>query len=242
MDKRELLDRYEATGDEEAFALAKPRYEQALNADPGNATLRRDYGYLLECHGRYTLRRAVAEYERAVAADPDQDKARYQLIAARAAAYGGYDSVVEHRRRLAASPDDVREHRFLAAAYLADHDYRRASEVVDAGLRLAPRDRRLIELRGDARAGLGDSQGALADWRLAVELDDADISPLYSTAFLLERLDRTAEAVAVWRTIEAWSRSRGNIADTHWPLRKIHRLEGLLDADRSGAADPEEDA
>jgi hypothetical protein len=31
MDKRELLDRYEATGDEEAFALARPLYEQALD-------------------------------------------------------------------------------------------------------------------------------------------------------------------------------------------------------------------
>lgn len=235
MDKRELLDRYEATGDEEAFALAKPLYEQALDADPGNATLRRDYGYLLECHGRYTLRTAVAEYERAVAADPAQDKARYQLIAARAVAYGGYGSVVEHRRRLASSPDDVREHRFLAAAYLADHDYRRASDVVDTGLRLAPRDRRLIELRGDARAGLDDSEGALADWRLAVELDDADISPLYSTAFLLERLDRTIEAIAAWRAILAWSQARGHTLDTHWPLREIQRLEALL------GADPEED-
>jgi hypothetical protein len=107
--------------------------------------------------------------------------------------------------------------------------------VVDAGLRLAPRDRRLIELRGDARAGLGESEGALADWRLAVDLDGADISPLYSTAFLLERLT-ASEAIAAWRAILAWSQARGHTLDTHWPLREIQRLEALL------GADPEEDA
>src|SRR5690348_8743851 len=88
MDKDELLERYEALGEEADFLAAKPLYERDIRGrdrrgqpDP---LLRRQYGYLLECHGRYTIRRAVEQYERAMAIDPDADKARYQWISAKA--------------------------------------------------------------------------------------------------------------------------------------------------------------
>jgi hypothetical protein len=47
-------------------------------------------------------------------------------------------------------------------------------------------DRMLLEVRGEVRAATGDPEGALADWRRAVDLDQ-DIGPVYSSAFLLER-------------------------------------------------------
>ena len=227
MEMRELLDRYEATGDEDAFAAAKPLYERALYEDPDDAIVRRDYGYLLECHGRVWLRRAVQHYERALEVDPEQDKTHYQLISARAVAYGGYESIVAYRRRLTASPHDPREYRFLAAAYLADHDYTHAREVIDAGLGLTPADPRLIAFRGEVRAREQDPDGALDDWRRAVELDPDDIAPLYSSAFLLERHQRFPEAIAAWRSILGWSQRRGNLLDTDWPDREIQRLERL---------------
>jgi Flp pilus assembly protein TadD len=52
----------------------------------------------------------------------------------------------------------------------------------------------LIAVRGEAKAGLGDAESALADWHRALELEPEDISALYSSAFLLEREGRLGEA------------------------------------------------
>jgi hypothetical protein len=72
-DAGEFLERYEATGDEAAFVEAKRLYERSLAERP-EALLLRDYGYLLECHGRYALGRAVEQYRRAIELDPNADK------------------------------------------------------------------------------------------------------------------------------------------------------------------------
>lgn len=222
-DMRELLDIYEATGDEAAFTQAVALYERAV-ADAPDPEVIRDYGYLLECHGRYALRQAIAAYERAVALDPDADKPRYHLISARAAMDEADLSIALHRQRLAASPGDVREQRFLAAAYLAAHQQDQAIAIIDAGLALAPDDRWLIEYRGDVRAATGEPDAALADWRRAIELDPEDISPLYSCAFLLEREGRLDEAIQAWSEIRDWAHLRGYTGDAEWPTRELDRL------------------
>jgi tetratricopeptide (TPR) repeat protein len=66
-----------------------------------------------------------------------------------------------------------------------------------SGLELASDDRYLISCRGEVKAGRGDPDGALADWRRALELDTEDISPLYSSAFVLELEGRLEEAAKV---------------------------------------------
>jgi tetratricopeptide (TPR) repeat protein len=81
--------------------------------------VRLGYGYLLECHGRYWLRQAAEQYQRAIALDPDADKPRYQLIGAQAALGEAEAAIALYTRRLADSPTQVREHRLLARAYLA---------------------------------------------------------------------------------------------------------------------------
>ena len=98
-------------------------------------------------------------------------------------------AIALYSERLARSPTEVREHRFLANAYLTARDYQEAARVVDAGLALAPTTPCCWDLRGDARAATGDPDGALADWRRAVEVDAENLSPVYSSALLLERLD-----------------------------------------------------
>jgi tetratricopeptide (TPR) repeat protein len=79
--KTRLLELYEARGDPDTFAEAKRLYEQALAAaeasDPQTLVA---YGYLLECHGRYALRQAVAQYERAIELDPDADKRTFRNL------------------------------------------------------------------------------------------------------------------------------------------------------------------
>jgi tetratricopeptide (TPR) repeat protein len=155
VDKRELLERYEALSDERDFTAAKPLYEQALN-EREDARVLCDFGYLLECHGRSELRRAVALYERAIDLDSDYDKPHYQLISARAGLREPELAVDLYVRRLAASPSDVRVHRFLAQAYLAAHAFAKAREVAEGGLALAPRRRR-VDRR--ARRGEGRPRG-----------------------------------------------------------------------------------
>jgi tetratricopeptide (TPR) repeat protein len=80
---QEYLERYEALGDERDFLAAKPLYEQAL-AEAPDARLISDHGYLLYCHARNEMRRAVEQFERAIELDPRYDKPHHQLIAARA--------------------------------------------------------------------------------------------------------------------------------------------------------------
>jgi tetratricopeptide (TPR) repeat protein len=223
MDKQELLERYEALGEESDFLAAKPLYAQAAAGEP-DARLLSDYGYLLYAHARRELREAVALYERAIELDPGLDKPHYQLIAARAALEESELAVAFYEQRLAASPAELREHRFLAAAYLRAQAHEQALATASAGLRLAPEDAALVELRAEAKAGLDDVEGALADWRRALELDTESIGGLYMSAFLLEREGRRAEAVDAWRSIIDWNESRGHTLQTAWPKQELDRL------------------
>lgn len=227
MNVHELLERYEALGEERDFLAAKPLLEQALAEAPDSSVLRRDYGYLLECHARNELRRAVAEYTRAIDLDPSADKARYQLNSAYAGLREQEQAIAFCKQRLDASPGDVREYRFVANAYLLARDFDRAEAVVAAGLAVEPGDRVLIAARGEVKAETGDPDGALADWRRALELDPNDIGPLYSTAFLLEREGRLDEARDAWQTIVAWLEARGGKLQSEWPKRELQRLETL---------------
>jgi tetratricopeptide (TPR) repeat protein len=223
MTKEELLERYEALGEERDFLAAKPLYEQALAAG-ADARLLNDYGYLLECHSRRELAQAIQSYERAIDLDPAYDKPHYQLISAHAGLQQPEVAVAIYERRLAESPGDLRAHRFLANAYLRARAYGRALAVTAAGLELAPDDAVLVAARGEAKAGLGDPEGALADWRRALELDPEDIGALYSSAFLLEREGRLGEAIDAWRAIVDWNESRGYDLQTVWSRQELERL------------------
>ena len=224
MDEGQLLERYEARGGEQDFLAAKAQFEQAL-ADSPDPELLLGYGYLLECHGRNELRRAIAQYERAIELDPDADKPRYQLITAYAGLLEPERAVAFCEERLAAAPGELREHRFLASAYLLARDYPSAQAIIQTGLAQAPEDAKLIADRGELKAGTGDPDGALADWQRALELDLTDIGPLYSSAFLLEREGRRSEAAQAWRSIIQWNEARGLALQSEWPKQELARLK-----------------
>jgi tetratricopeptide (TPR) repeat protein len=222
-DKSDLLERFEATGDEAAYLEALPLYEEAAAAGDDAGDLL-GYGYLLQCRSRDLLKLAIAQYEKAVALDPLDDKPRYQLISARAALGDVDREIATYLDRLEASPASVREYRLLATAYLAAREYDRALDVIGRGLAVAPNDRRLIDCRAEARSRQ-DPEGALADWQRALELDSDDIGPLYMSAFLLERLGRLEESIDTWHSIIDWNEARGYHLQTEWPKKEVQRLE-----------------
>jgi tetratricopeptide (TPR) repeat protein len=223
MNRHELLERYEIRGDETDYLAAKPLYEQAV-AGGGDPQLLLEYGYLLECHARNELRQAVARYRRAVELDPDFDKAWYQLIHALAALGDSDEMIALHQRRLAEAPQELREYRFLAEAHLVAGRSAEAREVIDAGLRLAPDDRMLLSQRGEAKASTSDPDGALADWHHALDLDNSDIGPLFSAAYLLEREGRSDEAIQAWQSILTWHEQHGDQLGAEFPQHELARV------------------
>ena len=237
MNKEELLERYEALGEMDDFIEAKRLFEQDLGevdfgeldlGEQADALLLRQYGYLLECHGRYAIRRAVELYERAIALDPDDDQVRFQWMNAKAALREEDHAVTLYKKRVADAPGDVRELRFLSIAYLMANDFEAAGKVVDAGIELAPDDAALMSNRGEVKAATGDPEGALAGWRRALELDPEDLSPVYSSAFLFEREGRLDEAAESWRYIVDYNAARGWDLTAVWPRQELQRLRGLL--------------
>ena len=228
MTKKDLLERYEATGDPAAFEEAARLYEEALAVDPDHAGLRHEYGYLLECHGRELIREAATQYEHAIELEPTWQKPRLQLISARAALHETHGAIAHYERRLASSPDDLDEHLYLASAYLAAREFAKAQPVVEAALSRAPEDARFVELLGDVCAGTDRPKEALEHWACAHELDPDTLSSIYSSAFLLEHEGRLREAAETWRYIVEWCEGHGYTLDSAWPKRQLERLNDAL--------------
>jgi tetratricopeptide (TPR) repeat protein len=228
MEKEDLLERYEAYGDESVYAEAKRLYEEALAGDGADARVLNELGYLQECHGRRSIRAAVDCYQRAIDMDPQWPKPHLQLIHAMAA-LGETDTMIDrYRQRIAGAPGAPGAHRFLAQAYLYAHDYDHAAQVIGDGLGLAPDDPSLIELQGDLFAATGRVDDALARWQRAFTIDPDNLSPRYSAAFLLERQDRVAEAAREWQFIIRWCDERGYAVTADWPRRELQRVEHRL--------------
>ena len=227
MDKYELVERYEALGEDADFAEAKRLFEHDLT-DQSTALDRRQYGYLLECNGRYMIGRAVEHYERAMALDPNAEKVQYQWMSAKVALFQQDDVIARYRERVARSPGDLRELRLLSTAWLLARDFRAASEVIDAGLEAKPGDCKLLYDRGEVKAATGDPDGALADWRQALELCPDDLSPAYASTFLHERHGRLAEAAESWRHILEYAEAHGWELTAAWPRRELLRLRDEL--------------
>ncbi len=62
----------------------------------------------------------------------------------------------------------------------------------------------------------------------AHELDPEDFSPVYSSASLLEREGRLAEAAEAWRHIVDFAAERGWELTAAWPRQELQRVLGLL--------------
>ena len=66
---------------------------------------------------------------------------------------------------------------------------------------------------------------ALDRWRRSFAADSENLSSRYSSAFLLEKQGRLAEAAAEWRCIVGWCEDHGYAITADWPRRELQRLE-----------------
>lgn len=178
------------------------------------------------------IRAAAGYYQRAIDADPDWAKPRFQQISALSALKDACELIPRYEERLAGSPGDAGAYQLLALAYLCDHDHPAAARVIAAGLERFPGDPGLIEQQGDLYQATGRPDDALAWWRRAAQAapDDYGISMHYSAAFLLERLGRLAEAAGEWRFIVNWNEERDAVIEAQWPREMLQRIEAALGA------------
>ena len=170
-----LMNEYEAlgarAGGESAYAEAMTIYQQLLGEHPDDARLHLEYGYLQECHGRNLIRAAAGCYERAIELDPGWDKPHYQLIFARSALHESERVIELYKQRLAAAPDQIREYRFLAGAYLRSGALDEAGKVIAAGRKLEPDDDMLLAAEAELLDASGRREEALAAWRTLKQRD-----------------------------------------------------------------------
>jgi tetratricopeptide (TPR) repeat protein len=202
-----LMNEYEALGarpgGESAYAEAMTIYQQLLGEHPDDARLHLEYGYLQECNGRNLIRAAAGCYERAIELDPGWDKPHDQLIFARSALHESERVIELYKQRLAAAPDQIREYRFLAGAYLRSGALDEASRVIAAGRKLEPDDDMLLAAEAELLDASGRREEALAAWRTLKQRDPDDLSPYFMSAFTLEALGRYQEAAADGATSSA---------------------------------------
>jgi predicted Zn-dependent protease len=236
-----LMNQYEALGPrpggEPAYAEAMLAYQQLLAEHPEDAQLQLEYGYLQECHGRNSIRAAAGCYERAIELDPDWDKPHHQLILARSALADSEHVINLYKKRLAAAPDQIREYRFLASAYLYNGALDEAGKVISAGRKLEPDDDMLLAAEARLLDASGRREEALAAWTTLKQRDPANLSPYYMSAFTLEALGRYQEAAAEWHYIISWLEAHNQTAHTTWPKEMLAGIQARLaaaDADISG--------
>jgi tetratricopeptide (TPR) repeat protein len=224
-----LMNEYEALGPrpggESAYAGAMTAYQQLLAEHPEDAELHLEYGYLQQCHGRNLIRAAVSCYERAIELDPGWDKPNYQLIIAREALHESERVIDIYRKRLAAAPDQIREYRFLASAYVRSGAFDEASNVIAAGRKLEPDDDGLLATEAGLLDASGRQEEALAAWRTLKERDPEDLSPYYMSAFSLEALGRYQESAAEWHHIISWLEAHDRSVHTTWPREMLEGIE-----------------
>ncbi len=237
-----LMNEYEALGPrpggESAYAEGMMAYQQLLADHPEDAEPHLEYGCLQECHGRNSIRAAVGCYERAIELDPGRDKPHYQLIFARSALHESERVIDLYKKRLAASPDQIREYRFLAGAYLRSGALEEARKVIAAGRRLEPDDDMLLAVEADLLDAAGRREEALAVYRTLKQRSPEDLSPYFMSAFTLEALGRYREAAAEWHHIISWLEAHDMAVHTTWPKEMLEGIEAKLaatDTDAGGA-------
>jgi tetratricopeptide (TPR) repeat protein len=140
-----------------------------------------------------------------------------------------------YKKRLAAAPDQIREYRFLARAYLYAGARDEAGKVIAAGRKLDPGDDGLLELEAELLDASGRRDEALAIWQMFKQRGDPEnLEPYYMSAFTLEALGRYAQAAAEWRHIIDWHEAHDSAIHAKWPKEMLEGIQAKIAAADAG--------
>lgn len=218
---------------------ARAFFESAFAANPASGEARTRLRQASERLSR--LDEYVASLERAaeLVGDPIAGELRAEVASVRATALGDTEGAIAAYERLLASTD-VREEKKKLSRTLADlkRAAGRAEEALtlleqEASLTPEGKERRDI-LRETAMLALelGDTDRAVAAWRLRIESDPADREALDALVVLLERAGRAAELVMALRRRVALAETR---SEERRDLLAVARIQGETLGDRNAS-------
>ncbi len=151
--------------------------------------------------GRYL--EAAAEFERALAADPDRVDIRVNLGAALGESGQIDRAIEEYEELLRREPDHPIGHLNLSQLLLkrgTPSDWDRLATLGTRASELLPQDLEAQHLAARVASQKGDTQGALAAYRRCLAIDPRDEACYYEAAILLIGAQRYREAVSVLDT------------------------------------------
>jgi tetratricopeptide (TPR) repeat protein len=183
--------------------LMKPDLEAAHHAvedlkvlrpgDPANAYLA---ALVLERQGR--LDAAQREYEQALAAHP-QAFALLEALSALQVGRGQVPQAIARvREAIARDPKDARPVNLLGGLYLAQKNYRLATETLTHATELAPRWSVPYRNLGLTRLAADDVPGAVSAYQTAIRLAPVDPKLVTELADILASRGRADEAIALY--------------------------------------------
>jgi tetratricopeptide (TPR) repeat protein len=147
----------------------------------------------------FELEQAVADYTRAITADPDDAEIYYK----RGVAYAGLGdhrrAVADYTSALEVSPDLIEAYVKRAEAYSGLGDQEQAIADYTRAIELAPNHSLAYAQRGQAYYDLAQHEQALSDFTSAIELDPANpdfVSPYLSRGWLYYLLENYERALA----------------------------------------------
>jgi TolB-like protein/Flp pilus assembly protein TadD len=192
------------------------------------------------------LRAAITFYERAVALDSGFAQAWARLARAHALLYAnGAPTLEGERRAQEASERALRLAASHPTPHLAQGDYKQyvardfqgARQAYAAGLRLAPNDPDLLQAIAQVQIRSGDWEDGLAQLTRAQTLDPRSVVTARRRAFILLRVRRYAEALAVSDYgVELDSSNLGSFMNKAMTLLAQGDLEGARQVIREAPA------
>lgn len=113
---------------------------------------------------------AIADFDAALALDPENADVLIDRAQAHATAGDYWDAIADLDKAVALAPGDGLAHALRASAYRHVDVPELALKEAERAVALAPEDPIAVLARANARADLGDRKGARADWRTVVDL------------------------------------------------------------------------
>lgn len=229
--RSKMLTRYGCTDRDEDFATALEAYEKVILS--GNATTQdySDYAHLFLRRGTASINKAEKLFNNALKFGEEQHDESYYLIHTQMIKLlcwrGRFDEcITKYEERLKAEPDNWWSHYLLSLAYSQSGKIEEAWQITQTALGKFESNFYLGTIAGDLSSEMGKYDDAFVYWERAYADNPKQIACLYSAAFLLERLERTQEAIEAWQRIVRWHHGNDFYCnhETDMPLERIEKL------------------